>query len=129
MLLKDFLIGSSSLIKKLNPEFISMQKIELSSKLSEKHDRYIADIAMLLKCISRDDKAFYVSVLFSNVDSLKIDQLRFDENGFNIMYVEINDLSNSQMEDISFEIYNYEEDDLHFYCENIIINDPVDCIE
>ncbi|WP_292009338.1 hypothetical protein [Chryseobacterium sp.] len=71
----------------------------------------------------QQDNFFEVSVNFENVSSLKID---FDYNYNGLQQVsgfDIIDVSNNGLEFIHYQIEDYENDTIHFYCEDIIILD------
>jgi hypothetical protein len=126
MLLKDYFINPSiEMTKSQFHELSLVCKIDLSVSFSKEKNKHETELSLFFKTISTNGKACLVPIIFKNVCGLSMKELTIDNDGFLIEGFEVTNLSNSQMENISFEVNDYENETLHFYCENIIIENLI----
>ena len=63
-----------------------------------------------------------ILIIFFNICNLRISN-EFSYNNFECgTYIDIHDISSRQLEKISWEICEYENESLHFCCESIFVN-------
>lgn len=109
----DFLIGKKGNNGEITPFFI--KKIELTNEITENEK--------LLQCL----KLFLTENLF-NYDSLIVIEFYninnkdiLNVNSLQLTGLQIDNISNRQMENCNFHVYDYEDGQYDFYCEKINI--------
>ena len=119
MLIKNFTKDLIIEEKHFN-ELSRIQKLELSIEYSVETEKYERVLTIFFGIVS---KTSLLVISFRDIHQLNIKEIPSIDKDFIIEGFDIIDHANSQMENISFEIIDYENDTLHFFCRDIVIEE------